>query len=230
MDCVCINQRQLRSSLFCSVTQYRLVLGYWSFGATYQSLLQGTAWLLKTGPVSYPKMSITNYHSTLHNISTQQRPHLQHGRSLRPHTGSCFVVQRIKLLLPVTYMAMKIHTTIFWGVTPCSLVSGYQHFTGAYCLNLHPANKCTMLLLNICTCLPIYTLSHPSNRTQKHLTRWKLATGRPDGIQAKNQHWQQICDHGIIMHVRFKNSSSPIITNYTINDITCIENADTTVM
>jgi len=99
-------------------------------------------------------MSITNYHSTLHNISEQQRPRLQHGRSLRSHTGSCFAVHRIELLLTVVYMAMKILATIFWGVTPCSLVGGYQHFTGAYCLKLQPANKCTKSLLNICTCLP----------------------------------------------------------------------------
>jgi len=105
---ICINQRQLRFLLFRSVTQHRLVLGYWSFGAGYRSLLQGTAWLLKTGTVSYTKTSISNYHSTLYNISEQQRPCLQHGRSPRSHTGSCFAVQRIKLLLPVAYMAMKI--------------------------------------------------------------------------------------------------------------------------
>lgn len=151
LNTICTNQRQLRFLLICSVTQHQLVLGYWSFEAAYQFLLQGTAWLLETGPVSYPKTSVTNYHSTLHNISEQQRPHLQHGKSLRSHTGSFFAVQRIKLLLTVAYMAMKIPATIFWGVTPCSLVGGHQHFTGAYCLKLQPANKCTMSLLNICT-------------------------------------------------------------------------------
>lgn len=70
----------------------------------------------------------TNYHSTLHNISEQQTPHLQHGRSLRSQTGSCFAVQRIKLLLLVAYRAIKIHTMIFWGVTMCNLVGGGSTF------------------------------------------------------------------------------------------------------
>jgi hypothetical protein len=34
------------------------------------------------------------------------------------------------------FMAGKIHVEVFWAVTPCGVVAGYQHFGGHCCLHL----------------------------------------------------------------------------------------------
>jgi len=34
------------------------------------------------------------------------------------------------------FTAVKIHVDVFWVVTPCSAVLGYQHFGGPSCLHL----------------------------------------------------------------------------------------------
>jgi hypothetical protein len=34
--------------------------------------------------------------------------------------------------------AVKMLMVVFWVVTPCGLVGGYQHFRGTYCLYIQP--------------------------------------------------------------------------------------------
>jgi len=43
-------------------------------------------------------------------------------------------------------MAMKIQFVVFWVVTPCNDVVGYQRFGGSCCLHLHPKAGSSMVL------------------------------------------------------------------------------------
>ena len=70
----------MRSSLFWDVTQRRLVVNDRRFGTAHRSQLQGssrtrkmfsawTAWPRKLGPTGRPETTVTNYKSTLNNIT-----------------------------------------------------------------------------------------------------------------------------------------------------------------
>ena len=53
------------------------------------------SWHLKMGPISCPKTSVWNYHSTLHNIPVECRYHLLHGKSLKSRIiVLCYTVQQ----------------------------------------------------------------------------------------------------------------------------------------
>jgi len=72
---------ELRSLFFWDVTQRRLVVYYRPFVTTYRFRFQG--------PISWPETSVTNYQSTLRNISEEQRYYSYFGgilksRSVRP--------------------------------------------------------------------------------------------------------------------------------------------------
>jgi hypothetical protein len=72
VSCLCsfkINLH-LRSSLLWDVTQHRLVVCYRCFETTYRYHLQRSISPLD----NYPESSITNYQSTLRNISEERRP------------------------------------------------------------------------------------------------------------------------------------------------------------
>jgi hypothetical protein len=44
-------------------------------------------------------------------------------------------------------MVMKIQVEVFWAVTPCNAAAGYQCSGGLCCLQLHPEDKGTGILL-----------------------------------------------------------------------------------
>jgi hypothetical protein len=43
-------------------------------------------------------------------------------------------------------MVVKMSITVFWIMTPCGLICGYQHFGGTYHLHLHSEYKFTPVL------------------------------------------------------------------------------------
>jgi hypothetical protein len=43
----------------------------------------------------------------------------------------------MKLEREIEVFMVKIGVEVFWVVTPCSVVVGYQHFRGSCCLQLH---------------------------------------------------------------------------------------------
>jgi hypothetical protein len=76
----------VRSSLFWGLTQHGLVVSYRHFFADnlsvpYSKVKQPKK---KIGSIIGPETSVTNYQSTLRNITEERRPHLQRGGSLKP--------------------------------------------------------------------------------------------------------------------------------------------------
>jgi hypothetical protein len=55
-------------------------------------------------------------------------------------------------------MAVNIQFDVFWAMTPCSFVVGYQSFGGPCCLH-HPEDGGSMVLWNICILPQHYTVS-----------------------------------------------------------------------
>ena len=51
-------QNDIRSELFCNITQRRMTILYRCFGTTYWSYLQGTSWPLKMGPIRWVGTSV----------------------------------------------------------------------------------------------------------------------------------------------------------------------------
>jgi hypothetical protein len=50
------------------------------------------------------------------------------------------------------FKVVKIHVKVFWVMTPCSDVVGYQHFRGPCCLHLnslHPDDEDSKVLQNV---------------------------------------------------------------------------------
>jgi len=48
---------------------------------------------------------------------------------------------------------------VFWVVTPCNVMTGYQRFRDPCCLHLHPEGEGNMDLWNVCTLPQNYTAS-----------------------------------------------------------------------
>jgi hypothetical protein len=73
------------SSLFCHVTQHRLVVVYRRFGANYRPHFHSTrtAWILNMGPTVCVEMSVTNQQSPLRNITEERVYHLHSGVILK---------------------------------------------------------------------------------------------------------------------------------------------------
>jgi hypothetical protein len=77
----------VKSALLWDLTRRRLVVCYRCFGTTYRSDPQGSsipraAWPSKMGLIGCPKISLTNYQSTLCNIWEERRSHLHASGSL----------------------------------------------------------------------------------------------------------------------------------------------------
>jgi len=56
----------------------------------------------------------------------------------------------------------KIQVTVFWIVTPCSNVAGYQCFRASCCLHLEPEDRGSMVIWNIGILPHHYTVSQPT--------------------------------------------------------------------
>jgi len=62
----------------------------------------------------------------------------------------------------LSFMAVKIHVKVFWVVTLCGAMVGYQYFRGPWCLSLHPENGYSMDLWNVGILPQHYTASQPT--------------------------------------------------------------------
>jgi len=49
-----------------------------------------TAWPMKMGLIGHPKVSVTNYQPTLHNVPEERGPQLHHDRNLKSHITQTF--------------------------------------------------------------------------------------------------------------------------------------------
>jgi len=82
-------------------------------------------------------LSVNLFPQCLHTITGSRHITVLHG-----NTFKCFTSN-----LPVTYqrfevfMVVKIQVEVFWVVTACSVVVGYQHFRGLCSLHLHPEDR-----------------------------------------------------------------------------------------
>ena len=125
-------KRLRRPGILCSI-DWSLV--YWRFETTCQPRLQGpnrskkhssrSVWPFKMGPIGCPEMSVTNYHSTLHNIPEEQRSHLHPGENLK--LGRPGLEGNLCAVLG------------FWGILQtCSFVSEmFKHKKRRKCIGWH---------------------------------------------------------------------------------------------
>jgi hypothetical protein len=116
----------VRSELFWDVTQRRVVIPHRRFGTTYRSHLQGpinprrklSSWTLKMGSIAFPETSVTNYHSTLHNIPEERRSHPFRGgnlKSLLVVVTSPWQVSHLRRSWQTTLSSLRSKTALKWA-------------------------------------------------------------------------------------------------------------------
>jgi hypothetical protein len=59
------------------------------------------------------------------------------------------------------FTVVKIQVEVFWDVMPCSVVVGYQHFGGPYCLHLQGGDGGSKVQQNVGILLQYYMALHP---------------------------------------------------------------------
>jgi len=65
--------------------------------------------------------------------------------------------------------AVTIRITVFWVVTPCSVVERYQRFGGTCCIHFHSEDGKKASREYTGACLPKYKASHPGYGDLNHL-------------------------------------------------------------
>lgn len=98
-------------------------------------------------------------------------------RSNLPTVDNCVGLQVL------TEMAMN--NTVFWGVTPCSLIEVYRRFRGTYCLHLQGQGVISVWFID----LPFYCKVRGNmffRNTGKHLQ---------DSMTSQPLHWQPKIQH-----------------------------------